>query len=980
MRTCLRLGRAKWSPFKPRIRWACHCHCPGDDAGAGAASALRIAATGLDTDSSSIRTGYGYLSLRSYSSHTTAAAAARARRAGEDEDEDEGYIMNTADTSQKNENTIGSFDHLLPPNLRSGEPMRKVPKRKSNADQEILRHLTNVRKNSGQDALAYLAIDLDRWPVAHHLFNRLIDRAQKVVRKTRRGWLPHNLDWPKEYTLDQISDANRDTQSIETVDLCRPDTHAFAPLSGLDEYLEELMIPDRYNDTIYTTTMSHIWTNLGSILLKAAEMPNDKAHIAIEYFRQVVGRLHHEGIIPDDVYKDASDSTSRIIPGRNHALALLSSRIMMNLSDAEYNAPPDDHPPDVAPPKPSIFGFKIRQRGLGVEVWLELTLRCCIEGGFITEGLRILYQMRQSRQRWHIKPTPAILQLPLPSHYDSWLIDCYDTWDECAAYAGQKVHIYPDRPFMGVGKLSVSRDTVMCILDHLINRLTVGLGPEGNAAGTTMRYMRELIKFLDEDGVGLTEKERHYLAIRLLQTRSIIPEANPKAAESLLRLLSPELQMPPETSRISSSQSQTAAPSFFIGMAHNILNLFAAGGHIVSAEGLMQWMLASRPNKLHVDSDAKQSEAEAVMRPLTPVSLALLMNSSATARQIQIGHSLMRERDGHPPLIPPAAYHLPVLTPSIIRFAGVSGNFELIQSLSRYYSGNWTTSAIKALLEYTIEDEDWVNAERLFLFLRDSRETHWGVSQIMQVAATLIRLEKRALEHEQPSERARCKESLHKGLDFLARVLRGHFGIVIEFTDQTRYDYQELILWEIHKILLSVPGITSKFCQSFEVPPPRRGVPQYKILPPEAFNRLLAAIVEIHGSFTGAKLWRRWCIEPWTLPTRKAPTSLTAFYSCGPTPGPRPVKFRAAMEANRQSEAQLTKFAMPNLNTVRIIMRSALQELNELESLGDEADAKKLFYMQQTVAWAKGVFRKFNYDDDDLERELESYRRALQRD
>ncbi|KAI5300902.1 hypothetical protein KEM56_002118 [Ascosphaera pollenicola] len=323
-----------------------------------------------------------------------------------------------------------------------------------------------------------------------------------------------------------------------------------------------------------------------------------------------------------------------------------------------------------------------------------------------------------------------------------------------------------------------------------------------------------------------------------------------------------------------------------------------------------------------------------------------------------------------------------VITPSIIRFAGASGNFGLIQLLSQYHSGNWTTSAVKALFEYTVEDEDWTNAEKLFLFLRHTRETHWGVSQIMQVAASLVRLEQRSMQHEQPAEKARCTESLHKGLDFLARVLRGHFGIVIEFTDQTRYDYQELVLWEIHKILLTVPGITSKFCQSFKVAPPRRGVPEYKRLPPEAFNRLLAAIVEAHGSVRGQKLWERWCIEPWEQPHRQAPESLQRIYEFCPERTPsRPSRARAAaMQARpkREMEATLTKLAVPNLNTVRIIVRGALRELDEFERQGDnDVDRKRQSKARAIVGWAKGIFRKFNYDDGDLRRELGGYQKTL---
>ncbi|KAI5299460.1 hypothetical protein KEM56_003225 [Ascosphaera pollenicola] len=476
--------------------------------------------------------------------------------------------------------------------MRDSYDGQRLTRTRTTISHGLLNNLAKTRYNTGIDALAYLAIDLDRWPAAQYLFNLLLDNAEHISRGTRRGWLPCNLNWPEGRTLDQISDVN--TGAILHENLCKPDRRRFAPLSQLDDYLEDLMIPDQLHPTTYTKTMSHIWSSLGSMLLRAAELRSEKAQVVMDRFRQIVGRLHHGGLIPDDVYRDASASGSRTIPGRNNALSLLSTRIMFCLSEAEFNASDADHPSGIVPPKLSIFGFKIRQRNLGVEVWLELILRCCIEGGFINEGMRIVYQTKQSQQApWHIKPTPRILQSPLATNFDSRLIDCCDTWEECAAYAGEKVDIYPDRPFMGVGKLSVSRDTVMCILDSLANRLTVGVGPEGNAATTTLRAMGEIINFMNEDHVGLNPKERHYFAMRVLQVKSIIPEVNPKAAQSLLKLLSPELHFTPETGP-SHSQDQVSETNFFLGMAQHILNIFAASGHIVGAESLMQWLLSAR--------------------------------------------------------------------------------------------------------------------------------------------------------------------------------------------------------------------------------------------------------------------------------------------------------------------------------------------------------------------------------------------------
>ncbi|KAI5290138.1 hypothetical protein KEM52_000554 [Ascosphaera acerosa] len=912
------------------------------------------------------------------------------------------------------------LETYLPPHLRYGEQQSQssLQQRSDSAGQpsddgstvakrwhDLERLLRRARTKADEELLAYLAVDRDRWPAAHHLLNQLLDHATAWKSAHHVGWLPCNLDWPRGLTLDAVSDfKHAEAGRAELPALAAPAPRAganargVAPLADLDDYLEDPVMRDPHHPTAYAAIMGHVWATLGAILVKTADLPPEQARRSLAHVRRILARMHHDNLIPDDVYRyhgGSADISETVTPTRNAALSLLASRIMNDLSEAQFNAPSpaephggrrreqampasDDathssqmptHTQPPAPVEPSIFGFRLRQRRLGVEIWLEFILRCCIEAGFADEGLWILRGMGKptGNESWRIVYPPPLLSSPdQAARFNTGLIDCYDTWDECAASTGGKVDAYPDRPFVGIRARAVGRDTVMCLLDAVLNGLTVGVGVTGDAATSTIGRVQAVLQRLTCHDVGLTAREARHVAVRTLQARSVIVEVNPDAAKKLLDLM---LSVEQWGAGRPHGVQLALAPStdgFAQGFSHYIFDALAASGRIRKVQEMLQLRLPSPDESPNVPAAAPSQ-----------LSLALMLRACAASQCYGLGLTLLdnASRASQNSVLPAALLRSEVLVPALIRFAAASGRHDLIQQLGAYHAGNWTTASIKALLEYTIQDEDWANAERLLLHLRDQREAHWGVSQVMLVAATIVRLEGRASGHgqcspssqparpDQATDSATAADSTHRGLDFLARVLRGHYAVVIEYPDHTRSDYQDLVLWELHQLLLTVPGVVSRFCQSFRVPPPRRGVPQHRAVPPDAFNRLLAAVVETHGAKAGREMWRRWCIEPCELPSRQVVGDGTRqLYAFRPATRRTSHRYRSSERrsggeelaatggggiggdgagsrgtaASATATVSRTKLVTPNITTLRIIARQALRELAVLDQSLDQ--------------------------------------------
>ncbi|KAI5309643.1 hypothetical protein KEM55_002751, partial [Ascosphaera atra] len=700
---------------------------------------------------------------------------------------------------------VKELDPFLPPDLRHETSDFHLPNTEAKKCQEIWNIIWRAREAGGVDILSHMAIDLDRWPAAFYIFNRLLDHAESGIGHPQHGWLPYNIKWPRGSTLETISDVRQATKE-EAWDADKEGEGDFVSLSELDKYTTEPLASNAIRVTTpYLSVMDQIWSSLGSIVLHATGLSPDHAQVTMSYVYRMLGRLHHSGFIPDDVYKYSESEGYELMPGRSPMLCLLASRIMSVLSEAEFNA---FQAPGQASAKTSIFHMTMRQRQLGPEIWLEFILWCCVEGGFSRAGAWILDEMRRCPQQWSVRELPEFLR-HAPSAFDIQLTDWYETWDDCVAHVGQRPWKFPTTPFKGIGDRTISRNVVMSVATGLVNELSVGLGHQQEFMRPEFSSIAMIKTLLDDNGVGMSPPEFFHIVMRILECQSVIPEVNAKKVDSLLEALTPaSLKSPAGDKGKSTGLGVSGLHGFHLGVMQYLLNNLAESGHLPGAEELMLRLLPERSKAqlaTHANNPVSgQATGSADLRDLlcrlTPLSMALLLNTSAMSRHDTFAYRLLFGDGKTPPIIPHEACFTPILAPAIIRFATAFKKTELLQLLAQYYAGNWTTAAIKAMVEYTIDDEDWAHVEKLLLYLRDSRDTHWGVSQIAQLAATIVRLDVRIQRLQAQDERARAQSSIERGLDLLARALRGHFSVVLEYTDHTQDDYQDAILFQLHKL------------------------------------------------------------------------------------------------------------------------------------------------------------------------------------
>lgn len=158
--------------------------------------------------------------------------------------------------------------------------------------------------------------------------------------------------------------------------------------------------------------LGQVWASVGNMLLVATDLPQeDPNHKALmTNALQIIAHLHHVDALPSTIYTH-SHCEDRSVIQKPPTLYLLAYRMMAVLSDFAWKA----HDDALRQEAPSV-GAKKWYRGhelpsparephiyeLGSEVWLELVLWSCVEGGWLSEAGWIATEMakRQADLKW----------------------------------------------------------------------------------------------------------------------------------------------------------------------------------------------------------------------------------------------------------------------------------------------------------------------------------------------------------------------------------------------------------------------------------------------------------------------------------------------------------------------------------------------------------------------------------------------------
>lgn len=850
---------------------------------------------------------------------------------------------------------------LLPLSSRAGAGVESIHSRAW----DLATVLASARFHGHFDLLTEYGSRTGHWSNVDALFGQMLGATEDLRVASA---LPLSVaDWGEvgELSFDDIT-----SQSV-----C--DDFGNVRLISRDTPGEKVPSLDKLSDRPYSTEftqriMAQVWQSLGSIVLQAADQPYNEYLSAMSCVFHVLARLHHSGAISDNLYKASPRLEPNKVTSRPPGLHLLSTHIVSVLSEMAWRA----HEAEVTA-KAAAMGedspyvpFKMNIRELGPELWLELILWCCVEQGYAREGLWIIEQMtkRTGDLAWRFESWDALLQDP-EALFRKTNVDVEAFWRRPGSDVPSRQAKEKSSIFHGLGKRTISLEIISSLRDSLVNLSYLGVGYRGLSPSLLLTYVSRFGALINgpapNDEPQPTSKEMNWFITRVTESGGLDLNRDPQAFEAVLRA-SPHV-MPPWDDRPSgfAADLEQLAPSqlyndtaAFTGLMEYTVRYYALEGKTGQAFKCFNWLqkVVDASKSQHVEKFLARMNQDTPGRPRVPladigddfmspkalessvpqvsnVTYAGLVELSSANRVHDYGDWLLFSTDLDGPPIHPNEYGSQTLAPALLRFAAITKNQRLYQRVVTSIKQPFSLNTLRALITYRILTGDFDRVVLMLEFIRDNRLKSWGHHNVTALASVIVRLEHgQDVTFSPPVER---EQTLARAKGVLLRIMNGEFNDQSEQKLKSRF--HQLALRNIHKLFLSIPGSLAEVAAQSRV-----GRPEFDpnnpdstkyighttstslpYIPDVAFNQLLAAVVDTHGSAMGKRLWKLWCLDTVSPSHRLFREGGIIRLQTKPEWDHR-VGDRTFDPVRASKVYQ--KLVVPNLNTVRVIAQKAAEE------------------------------------------------------
>lgn len=865
---------------------------------------------------------------------------------------------------------------------------RTAPHEEGKEIASVLRH---ARLLENLDILSYLGFTLQRWAAVHTLVTKMLDAVDKLEQGAlaRRG-LPSNLKWHRGDIKEITSDIHAHTPGYSSsISL----GFEKMPISvSMDDFTSEPR-----DEMAKSYIMGEIWQSLGFIILEAADRSSQESDVAMSYVYQTIGRLHHSGNVSDVVYKH-SDFASDLLLFRPPGMHLLYTHIMNVLTDTAWLV----HEAAVlekavaAGDKSPYRPYKMGIRHLGHEIWLEFVLWTCIESGQIKEGLWILKNMqtRQSVCPWRAVSWNSLLEDP--DLIDDTDIDIEDFWPHPDIQRTAEELKHKSGVFKGLGNRIISAEVVTALAHHAVRLDKNGVESDRFLAEGNAEALASINEIAKSTGDKWPEASLpRYLQIAgVMESQRVDTGAEPKSLEVLLKALRPAMPswndaVPTDYQTLSAMSKPEIynTSSMLTGLLERMMRAYSIHRQIKSATETFNWLqLVIDSIKMdsiqgffeEADIEDRTDASELTQLPQTPVqidqssipsisqgTLADLLDLVTISKAFDFGEWLLFSQDADGPPIPLDSYGDQSLTPSILRFAMATQNQQLGEIAIEKLTSPISRNTLNALANFRIAFHQWDEVEAVLNLLCQHRLKTWGESTLATLAAVIMRLEQKI----QVSPEQNAIESLAQAQGLLERFLTGvynpsktsHWHLRIHY-DRATYRWRH--------VLSSIGGAVTQACRNTK---PRytnkHDRDRLPYIPSVAFHVLLDALVETRGSHRGMEFWKKWCIDI----ERPEAALLTedGFYRLQRSADPTTEHADPEIDLMWFREKQ-RKAVIPNLATVRIISRAAVQQY---KTLTDESPAKTRKQVTEVLDFCVERYRRFELDKDQIDVETNNHAR-----
>lgn len=749
--------------------------------------------------------------------------------------------------------------------------------------------LSRVRQKSNIDLLSFLGVYQGRWEAVMWLINAMMEySAGRVGVDEQSKQLLSLLPLGGKKRLDKITKMPITAQSSNEVRQASKLSLDYLTDKKGDYSVEATML-------LGHQSLGQIWQSLGTMILQAADRsPDDPSYIIImtQVFR-ILGHLHHISAFPDTIYNYAP-ATDPTVLQRPPTLHLLSRRIMSTLSDVEFSLHWEE---EIL--KYQELGYELSKtsvppkvREFGPELWMDLVLWACVEGGWVIEGAWIVQEIDRRQgsrtKRWSAISWPEICARKAPQL--DWMSIIRLEIDKTRLNQVGGIGIATGtNSTVDMGTRTVSREVILAIMDGLPNVAHSRQSTFGTSYSEVQQSITACKSLLECDHPDLDAKLLNPTILRLIESTGVDSRGSPGAlqrAVDLRRMTSKNGKIADATLLAQDAESDDTAA--ILGLLHGILYGFARGGNLQGSlttfrriQDIVDTNREERIQKFADELRMRSREANSCDDLINPniggkdkikipllwpeipaVVLTAFLDLIIDTKFYDLGKWLLHSDDLDGSAISPKLYANPSLQPALIRFATATADDELLTRVLERAEPPLSERVLHALLRCQLVLGRWSKVKDILQYFQKKKGVSWEASDAMAIASTILQFEHSHLETDTVG-------SISQAQSILSDLISGKYN-----SQQDPSEIPDLseakMANQLGRIFKTLPD-----CLRTTVKETSRETHRAHTsitITPNAFNILLEAMVECYGPLAGKRLWERWCREPTEAAPKSSPT------------------------------------------------------------------------------------------------------------
>ena len=776
-----------------------------------------------------------------------------------------------------------AVESYLPLNLRLGGADGVIQHEVLQPIHTLPEVLSLARSYCKSDLLSYIGVYQERWEAVIWLVKAMMERYPGHREMERRSSeLPPLLWRTVDQSLDEVTENAIQAEMPQLSDVSPEHNEWYGRLS-----LYQYAWPydsDRWDDPhmLGRKTLGQIWQSLGTMILQAADRPAEDSSYSVimSHVFRILAHLHRINAFPDSIYNYAPPKDPTVLQ-RPPTLHLLSRRIMSTLSDVEWGIQWEETITKAMSqgyelPKASV---QPKLREFGPELWLDLILWACVEGGWVLEGIWIVIEMGRREEsedtRWSTISWQEICEMKAPKLDWTSILKLEIDKTRLNQVGGIGIATGTNS-HVEMGTRTVSREVVLALRDGLLND---SQSPVGGPGMTTVELRRSVLAcktLLDRNHPELDGNFMDAAILRVVECFGNV-KGQPRPLHRFLDLRSTELKQVTRNSgsKTSAQDQEIDDCAAVLGLRHRNLHRFSIDGDLQGSlqtfRKIQSTIDTQRESRIRAFADklrerlgrgddvsdliGDKEDYVALVQPpkIPPSALASFIDLITNSRLFELGNWLLLNEDVDGGLMDPALYSDQNLQPALLRFGTATSDSRLLTKILINLETPLSEPVVHALLRFQVVLGKWTAVEELLEYLKNEPEMAWKPSDATTIAKAIL-----LMEHE-PSDHANT-DSVPRALALVQNLINGKYNsktdpsqLIADFS-QTRMANQlgrvfRTLRGSLGKVTTRPPGEDLRAHASADITP-------------NAFNIILETMVDCYGSLAGKNLWEQWCRAP----------------------------------------------------------------------------------------------------------------------